>query len=201
MLEYLTNKQFTGDLSLQDADVLAKWASQSKHILEFGSGGSTQIMAQCGANSIISIETEASWIDLTTKRLSQLTTDTQVTFMGYTTEFDREFDLIFVDGLWAHRFEFATNVWKYLKPTGVMIFHDTRRDFDFANAVDVAKVFFNEISQIDVNAPATDSASSNMTVLHKKLPEPYVNWNDTEGKPSWAYGIPDGVDRPLWAYK
>ena len=201
MLEYLKNKQFTGDLSLEDADVLAQYASQSQSILEFGSGGSTQLMAQSSAESITSVETEASWIQLTQERLSQIANARPVEFVGYTTEFNQEFDLIFVDGLWQHRFDFATNVWKYLKPTGVMIFHDTRRDFDFANAVDVAKVFFNEISQIDVNARATNGRSSNMTVLHKKAHEPYVNWNDVEGKPSWAYGIPDGSDHPLWSYK
>ncbi|CAB4125324.1 AdoMet_MTases domain containing protein [uncultured Caudovirales phage] len=201
MLEYLKNKQFTGDLSLEDADVLAQYASQSQSILEFGAGGSTQLMAQSSAESITSVETDANWIQLTQERLSQIPNARPVEFVEYTTQFNKEFDLILVDGVDHLRRDFAIETWKYLRVGGVMLFHDTRRFQDFQNAAWVAQLYFNEISSIDINVRASNGVSSNITVLHKKASEPYINWNDVEGKPSWAYGIPDGSDHPLWSYK
>ena len=158
-------------------------------------------MAQSGAESIISVETDAGWIDLTKQRLNQIDNSTPVEFVAYTTQFDQQFDLILVDGVDHLRREFGIETWKYLRPGGVMLFHDTRRFQDFQNAAWIAQLYFNEITSIDVNAPASNGVSSNITVLHKKEHEPYINWNDVEDKPKWAYGIPDGVDRPLWAYK
>lgn len=200
MLEYLKNKKFTGDLSLQDADVLARYSSQSKSILEFGAGGSTQLLAQSGANFIISVETDNSWIELTKQRLAQIPNACPVEFIEYTTQFQNQFDLILVDGIDYLRREFAIETWKYLNVGGVMLFHDTRRFEDFQNSAWVAQLYFNEISNIDVNVRASDGVSSNITVLHKKQHEPYVNWNYIENKPLWAYGKPDGVDHPLWSY-
>ena len=99
-----------------------------------------------------------------------------------------QFDLIFVDGLWEHRKNFAVRVWPSLSVNGVMIFHDTRRDFDYAIAMESIKDFYLEVQTIEVNARASNDKSSNLTVIHKKNKEPYVNWNDTENKPKWAYG-------------
>ena len=156
-------------------------------------------MAQCGAQTIVSVDTDPNWITVTGQRLTQIDNHTPVQFLAYTTNFSQRFDLIFVDGFWPHREEFATRVWPNLDVGGVMIFHDTRRDFDFANAADVAKKFYNEVSRMDINARATNGKSSNMTVLHKKNHEPYVNWNETEGKPQWSYGTLDN-DHSLWNY-
>jgi predicted O-methyltransferase YrrM len=200
MLEYLKNKKFIGDLSLQDADVLVRYASQSKSVLEFGSGGSTQLLSQSGVDSITSVETDASWIELTKQRLFQISDACPVEFVGYTTQFNKQFDLILVDGVDHLRREFAIETWKYLNVGGVMIFHDTRRFNDFQNAAWVAQLYFNEIRQLDVNATASDGISSNITVIHKKVLEPCVNWNFTENKPFWAYGRPDGTDHPLWVH-
>lgn len=199
MLENLIGLKWIGDLSLEDADVLVQYGKLSKNILEFGCGGSTQILAQCGAQNIISVDTNPDWIAVTAQRLTQLTIHTPVEFLNYTTEFDQPFDLIFVDGVWEHRENFATSVWRNLKIGGVMIFHDTRRDFDFANAADVAKKFYNEISHMDINAHAANGRSSNMTILHKKAIAPYENWNDLESKPQWSYGTLDN-SHPLWEY-
>jgi predicted O-methyltransferase YrrM len=189
------NIKFTGDLSLEDAGVLLDYANQSADILEFGSGGSTQLFSQSTAKTIVSVETDPGWIALTKSRLNLLD-KIPVTFIEYTTKFNQEFDLIFVDGIDYLRREFAIETWKYLRVGGTMIFHDTRRFGDFQNCAWVAQLYFNEISQILVN-----THNSNITVLHKKAHEPYVNWNHTENKPQWAYGIPDGADRELWEYK
>lgn len=198
MLKNLQNIKFIGDLSLEDADLLAGYAQTANSILEFGSGGSTQIFAQFEASTVISVETDINWIQLTQTRLKQI--NKEVKFVSYTTHFDQLFDLIFVDGVDYLRRDFAIETWKYLKDSGVMIFHDTRRFQDFQNAAWVAQLYFNEIKRIDVNAAASNGCSSNITVLHKKAHEPYVNWNLTESKPQWAYGTLN-EDSPLWQYK
>lgn len=200
-LNYIYGIKFIGDLSLQDADILAKYAKQSKSILEFGAGGSTQVMSQCNADSIISVETDLNWATLTNIRLGKLNTNTKVKFVEYTTLFEQQFDLIFVDGVSNLRPDFASNTWKYLKPGGVMIFHDTRVQHEFQNIISVTIEYHNEVEQIDVNAKASNNVASNMTVIHKKECEPYINWNKSEDKPMWAYGGFDQPDQELWEYK
>ena len=200
-LEFLKNKSFIGDLSLQDADIISEYASQSKHILEFGSGGSTQLLAQWSATKIISVETNPHWIQTTKNNLMNIPFATTVEFLDYTTQFNLQFDLIFVDGVEHLRREFAIETWKYLNAGGTMLFHDTRRFLDFQNAAWVAQLYHNEISRIYVNATASDGVSSNITVIHKKPYEDYINWNYSENKPLWAYGISDGLDHPMWSYK
>lgn len=199
MLSTLGKIKFIGDLSLEDADVLAGHAQNSHAILEFGVGGSTQVMAQCGADHMRCVDTDKTWIEITAKRLTQIENATPVMFSSYTTNFAEQYDLILVDGVDHLRREFAINTWQYLKAGGVMLFHDTRRFQDFQNAAWVAQLYFNEISSIDVNARASNGQSSNITVLHKKTLEPYVNWNHTENKPAWAYGSVMDENLPLWS--
>jgi len=199
MLNNLQNIKFIGDLSLQDADLLAHYGKLSKNILEFGSGGSTHIFSQCGAKSILSVETDSYWIEATKLKLTQINNHTPVEFLPYTTNFNSNFDLIFVDGIDNLRREFAIETWKYLTIGGVMIFHDTRRFQDFQNAAWIAQLYFNEISNIKVNCVASDGLNSNITVIYKKQHEPYVNWNQVEGKPQWSYGTLKD-DHELWNY-
>lgn len=198
MLKNLIGIKWIGDLSLEDADVLARYAKSSKNILEFGCGGSTQILSQCSQN-IISVDTDPKWIEVTEHRLTQISRRNSVKFLSYTTEFDQQFDLILVDGVDNLRRQFAIETWQYLKEGGVMLFHDTRRFQDFQNAAWIAQLHHNEISQIDINARASNDKSSNITVIHKKIYEPYVNWNHIEGKPQWSYGNLDS-SHPLWTY-
>lgn len=202
VLTYLKNKKFIGDVSLQDADVLCQYASKSKRILEFGSGGSTQLLMQSGSESVTSVETDPFWISITKKRIEQIQSQTSLTFSDYTTEFnDQKFDMIFVDGVDHLRRQFAVETWKYLEPNGVMLFHDTRRARDFENASSVAQLYHNEIYRIDVNQPASNGLSSNITVLHKKPLENYVDWTTVEGKSAWAYGNCKDECMPLWEYE
>lgn len=186
--------KFIGDLSIQDAKVLVKLGSQAKHILEFGAGGSTQIFAQCKPKTLISVETDLHWVQLTEKRIKKLSDITEPLFINYGRHPQQPFDLIFVDGVDNLRKEFAIDTWNLLTVGGVMVFHDTRRFIDFANAAWIAQLHFNEISKIEVNVD-----DSNMTVIYKKQYQPYENWNYTEGKPLWAYGgVPDTEDKELW---
>ena len=76
-----------------------------------------------------------------------------------------------------------------------MIFHDTRRFEYFKEVAWIMQLHFGEISRVEINKD-----ESNMTVICKRIePLPYENWNETEGKPEWAYGA---VERPegegLW---
>lgn len=196
-MKYSSGLKWVGDLSLEDADVLSRYAMQSPHILEFGCGGSTQIFSQCGCYKIVSVETNTDWVKQTLTNLQKIDKHSPVEFLPYTTHFNNSFQLIFVDGIDHLRREFAINTWKYLDLGGVMIFHDTRRFQDFQNAAWVSQLYFNEIVKIDVNQPASNNKSSNLTVLHKKQHEPYVNWNFTEDKPQWAYGSLN-YDKDLW---
>jgi hypothetical protein len=187
---------FIGDLSLSDADILYNFGIKSNAILEFGSGGSTQIFAQCLPNKLFSVETDQHWIDLTKKRIGQLKNKTAPVFCNYDRWPLDKFNLIFVDGVDYLRRDFAIKIWNQLAVDGVMIFHDTRRFQDFQNAAWVAQLYHNEIDRIDIN-----SNDSNMTVIYKKIYTPYVDWNLTEGKPKWAYGnVPNTEDMPLWDY-
>lgn len=180
--------KFIGDLSLEDADVLSMYGKRAKRILEFGCGGSTQIFSQCKPDRLVSIETSPEWIEVTKRRVSKLE-GVEVDFRPYDYIPKTEtFDLIFVDGIDQLRRDFAVGTWGLLAVGGVMLFHDTRRFQDFQNAAWVAQVYFNELSFMNVNAKAKNNKSSNITVLAKKEPEPYINWNYSEGKPLHAYG-------------
>lgn len=186
--------RWVGDLSRQDAAILEMFAYQNS-VLEFGCGGSTLIFAQSGAIKVVSIETDKTWIDLTKERLEVLDETCPVLFVDYDEPWTGLYDVVFVDGIDKHRRDFAIRSWQFLKPNGTMIFHDTRRFADFQNAMWVAQLYYQEVWYIRVNFK-----NSNMTLIQKRSRKlEYENWNETEGKPKWAYGIPDGVGRTqLW---
>jgi spermidine synthase len=205
-LYYLGHYKFVGDLSLQDADVLAKYAEQSKSILEFGSGGSTQIFAQTKPEYMVSIETDEQWVKLTEQKLAMIEEKTDPIFCHFGNWMDyvgnKRFDLIFVDGVDKFRLDFAVQIWNFLNPNGVMIFHDTLRQPDFTNVCNTAIKYFTEVKRIEFNEHASNGVVSNMSVIHKKNKEEYTNWNHTENKPLWTYGaepMPEGAK--LWSQK
>jgi predicted O-methyltransferase YrrM len=202
-MKNLVGLKFIGDLSLEDADILVKYGKLSRSILEFGVGGSTQILSQCRPDKLITVDTDSNWIDLTKSRLDQIQDRSECVFYMYN-EYpnmiaDQMFDMIFVDGITHLRRDFAINTWKNLSVGGVMVFHDTRRPGDFKNAALVAQQYSNEVSLIEVNAAAENGMSSNITVIHKKAYQPYVNWNFVEGKPGWLYDSKN-KDQPLWQF-
>lgn len=176
--------EFIGDLSKQDANVLQHFGSRALRILEFGAGGSTQIFAQCQPKVLITVETAQEWVEKTKKNIERYQPCTDPVFVQYGSHPRQEYDLIFVDGVWDFRLDFAKSTWPLLATDGVMIFHDTRRWFDAHNVFDVAKVFWDEIDQINLNY-----VDSNCAVVKKCKKVEYVNWNYSEGKPLWAYGI------------
>lgn len=205
--ELLKNKKWVGDLSLADAETLVRFGQQSKRILEFGVGGSTQILSQCMPDVQISLDTSLDWIGITQTKMKQITNRSEVAFYDYS-NLDtiiasqlEPFDMIFVDGVDNLRFEFAMKTWSLLKVGGVMVFHDTRRVNDVANVLNTALNHFAEVKGIDLNIADSLGKTSNMSVIYKKIAEPYENWNLTEGKPMTAYhGHMTQPDDPLWEY-
>lgn len=192
MLKHLGKIKFLGDLSLEDGDVLARYAKQSNKILEFGCGGSTHIFSQSGASLVVSVDTSSDWINRTKLRLIDLPNKTVPYFWDYDGFFSQGmgifYDLIFVDGVDNLRRDFAIRTWDLLSPDGVMIFHDTRRFVDAQNAAWIYQLHSNSIKLIEVNCPGSNGISSNITVIHKKPHEGYVNWHEVEKKPEWGYG-------------
>jgi predicted O-methyltransferase YrrM len=183
--------KYIGDLSKQDAALLARYASNAKAVLEFGAGGSTQIIAQSlpdGA-SFVSLDTDPRWIATTRENLRRLGVDDRCQLRSYEewTPGAGRFDLIFDDGAGRLRRDFALRSFPLLKIGGALLFHDTRRLPDVRNVLATVETFFEEIEHVHLNA-RVDGASSNITVVRKKTREAYVNWNVAEGRPPWAYG-------------
>lgn len=176
--------KFIGDLSSQDAFVLETNARFSKNILEFGAGGSTQIFSQCCPETLVSVETSSHWIDITNRRIEQLTIPYTVpTWASYGSHPIRKYDLIFVDGIDDKRLDFALTTWNLLSISGVMLFHDTRREHDMRNLFATASANFREITSITLN-----SNNSNISIIHKGEQLSYINWQQAEGLPMWRYG-------------
>jgi hypothetical protein len=198
-------KKFIGDLSRADAELLEQYAVRARSVLEFGVGGSTHIIAQsirAGA-VFVSVDTDRSWIDVTEERLRRLGVAERCRFldyegwMGAATAASPRFDLIFDDGVDAHRRAFALEAWPLLEPGGFMIFHDTRRFADFVNVAWVAQSYFEEVEDVYFNQ-RVGLVSSNMSVIRKKAREPYVDWRGVEGKEPWMYGGLGPVPDSFW---
>jgi len=191
-MKYLKNFKFIGDVSMEDADILAFYARNSDAILEFGMGGSTQILAQAKPEGafLYSVDNFQKYRDRAMAFVNELGCADNVK-AGLYSDLDlgtQQFDMVFNDGMGQDRPVFAQQAWNNLKTGGVLLTHDTRHAVDFAPVLEFIKNNHNSISCVDINAIASNGCSSNITVIHKKEHEPYVNWNYTEGKPMWAYG-------------
>lgn len=179
--------KYIGDLSKQDVNVLVEYSSKANDILEFGVGGSTQVMAQASKGSMTSIDTAKEWIDLTKDNLNLLSINKNVKFEIYKDWKQRkdknQYDLIFNDGISNLRRDFMEASWNLLKVGGYMIFHDTRVDVHKDSIIDLYIKKWSGIDSILVN-----TNDSNMTVIKKKSHTPYVNWNKEEGREAWMRG-------------
>lgn len=184
--------KYVGDLSSQDAAVLARYARSARSALEFGVGGSTQIIAQALPEGafFLSLDTDPAWIATTRENLRRLGVDHRCQLMHYEDwpPDAAQFDLVFDDGVGSLRRDFALRSFPLLAVGGAMLFHDTRRQQDVRNVMALVEIFFEEIEHVHLNERA-DGATSNITVVRKKTCEPYVDWNAAEGRPAWAYGL------------
>ena len=177
---------YVGDLSKADAKILKDLAEKSERILEFGVGGSTQILAAYGKGKapIVTVETSLEWIGWTKNNLNLLGITREVLFADYYTFLPmEEYDLIFDDGADEFRLPFAYKTWPQLKEGGYMLFHDTRRGRDVQNIADFIVKFSPEIESVFINKD-----HSNITVIKKKKAEFYENWNVVEGREPWGSG-------------
>lgn len=217
MLKHLNGIKWVGDLSLQDADLLAMYGRKATRVLEHGCGGSTMILAQT-APSVVSYENVPKWKDVTEQRLANLNLfnstilapDTLDSF--YSMVKDYTFNLAFVDGTARDRFAFAQKFWNNISDGGYVLFHDTRRDVSTnrtnrkmyrtdLTAVEILKLFPHEVGEVVFNARASDGVKSNITVIRKEKQPVYTDWQELENKPKWAYGS-DLTDLNLfWEYE
>lgn len=189
--------RFIGDLSKEDAELLFHLSMKHFNILEFGAGGSTQIFAQGLPQNLWSVETDPEWIGKTKANLALLPKKTDPVFLPFGEFPKRQVDLIFVDGVWAMRLNFALSAWPLLAPDGIMVFHDTRRWFDAQNVFSVCNRYSNEVQTVDMNLWDT-----NCSIVRKRMrTAEYVNWNESEGKPKWAYGAEENPTGKLWEQK
>ena len=188
-------KKFIGDLSRADAELLESYAQTATTVLEFGVGGSTQIIAQAIPDHALfwSLETDPAWISTTFDKLCKLRVEHKCQFHRYDEWMAEEaeassFDLIFDDGIADLRCKFAMRAFPLLTAGGALLFHDTRRIDDVRNVLDLIEVYFDEIENVAFNE-RVNGVSSNITAVRKKAKEPYVDWNVDEQRPSWATGI------------
>lgn len=171
---------YIGDLSRADALLLAHYASTAMRIVEFGAGGSTQILAQAAVPeaTIVSLDTNLQWIERTRLLCAKLSITREICYYPYSTwqpQMTGPIDLAFVDGHSQYRLEFARQVWKVLQVGGILLFHDTRRLRDVHNVTRLI-----EENHCEVGTVLFNHQSSNITVVHKKVAEPYVNWHKVE---------------------
>lgn len=179
---------FIGDLSAKDAELLTTFSSTSESILEFGCGGSTQIFAQSSPGKILSIDTSPAWIESTREKLKLLGVENKVTFTSYewrdiATTYDFIFDDGEDDGTGNMRLAFAIAAWPLLRVGGTFALHDTRHHHIARILGVLVDKHFMEIHGVAINIDG-----SNLSLIRKKWPEPYVNWNHAEGREPWMYG-------------
>lgn len=193
-------KKFIGDLSKEDAALLEQYASKSQSILEFGVGGSTQVIAQSipSGASFISLDTHDGWIETTQKNLQRLGVESRCQILRYENWPSGQFDFIFNDGQESFRREFGLRSFPMLKVGGVILFHDTRRLSYLQNVLALVEQFFEEIEHVHLNERVA-GVSSNITVVRKKAKEPYVSWNAVEGKVAWQVGY-GPVPESFWPH-
>jgi predicted O-methyltransferase YrrM len=188
---------YIGDISKQDAALLRRLTAQlhglmgtPPRILEFGMGASTQVIAHYSDAEFTSVETEPSWRERTVANLELLGIDRPVKlelYKGFMETIclkeDNHYDLIFDDGVDGYRLEFARKTWRLLKEGGLLLFHDTRRTSDIKNVCELVAEQSAYISSVSIN-----EADSNITVIRKRRPVFYENWNETEGRAPWQSG-------------
>lgn len=177
---------YIGDISKNDFLVLKEAAMKYTNILEFGVGASTQVILNYTSGRFVSIDTSQEWIDLTRKNLEYLNINKPLDMLLYN-EFkpspDEKYDFVFNDGVDNMRSTFGLFIFPYIQVGGVLAYHDTRRNGDMMNVVELIKKYYNEIDLVEMN-----KNSSNITLIRKKQYQPYEEWNIAEEKISLAKG-------------
>ena len=183
---------YVGVISREDAELLKSLAENAERILEFGCGASTQIFAAYGKGTVDSVETGWNWIEKTKRNIARLGLPPKVRFHEYASFRPERYDLIFDDGADELRLAFAALTFPHLDVGGIMAFHDTRRTkphgesrtSDVQNVCSILEWHSTEIDSVTMNAN-----NSNTTLIRKRAPLPYVNWQVTEGRTDAQMGL------------
>ena len=183
---------YIGDISKNDAKVLAQLAANCRDILEFGVGASTQVLSHYRhlGGRMISVETDPQWVEKTRRNLDRVKVP-HPQFVFYT-DLDNhlnhgaKFDLIFDDGVDGLRGEFSKRTWPFLNVGGIFAFHDTRRTGDVLNVCALLAAVSAEVSVVEFNLD-----HSNITTIVKKQAEHYEDWNVLEQREPWKQGWGD----------
>jgi len=85
------------------------------------------------------------------------------------------YDFIFVDGVASLRYSFAMQTWDLLDVGGIMMFHDSKRQWTANFISKMIEHYYDEISNISISY-----LDSNMVTIKKCSKRPYYNWNDIE---------------------
>ena len=192
--------RYIGDLSREDAQLLARHAAGARRILEFGAGGSTQVLAQSAPEGaeIVTVETKPAWVARTRDNLRRLGIAREIRFVpyrGFWRQVKGPFELVLDDGADRLRTDFAERAWPLLAVGGALLFHDTRRPRDARTALRHVERVFLEVTSVHLNPEG-----SNLTVVRKQAPQAYVDWNLAEGRARWEYGHADPPP-DLWGDK
>ncbi len=184
-----------GDLSRADTVVLTQLC-RNKHVIEYGVGGSTVLLAQV-AKSVLSYETKPVWAERAREQLAEVSNKTCEPIIhiigekhdGSSVEgIGRQCDVLFSDGWAAMRGAFVVEFWPYIRDCAIT--HDTRATY----AANVVKHFFNSFLPTDKSVniwghPYSASLrtiewnymESNMCVLFKRNCELlWEDWKKTE---------------------
>lgn len=112
---------------------------------------------------MISVDTSLEWIERTRSNLALLGITATVDFRAFGSILnDRQYDLVFVDGVDELRLPFAIFSWSALVPGGHLMFHDTHRDFLYVTNL-------ASMSMSDVESLAINCNQSNISVVKKRL--------------------------------
>ena len=192
--------RYIGDISREDAQLLSRYATGARRMLEFGAGASTQVLAQSAPEGaeIVTVETDSGWIGRTRRNLQLLGVTREVKFVpyrGFWRALRGPFDFIFDDGIDRRRGEFSEHAWPLLAIGGALLFHDTRRAADARVALRQVERVFLEVASVHLNAEG-----SNITVVRKQAPLTYVDWNVVERRARWEYGH-EAPPPELWGDK
>lgn len=182
---------FVGDISHADADVLAQHARTSHCILEFGVGGSTQVIAQSLPHNglFTSLDTDHSWIERTRSNLVSLGIEDRVLLVLTSDDGDwnkivtESPDLVFVDGLRKLREAFFMWAFSKLKVSGKILVHDTRRRGDIEYLFRCCLANWTEIKSLELN-----TQNSNISVVTKRQHLGLASWHESEYRAPWESG-------------
>ncbi len=181
---------FIGDLSDQDVAVLGRAALTATWLLEFGCGGSTQVLANYSRPQtyFFSVDTEQAWIDRTRENCRRLGIRRQfgVNYLLWDATQPppiprRAFDLIFIDGLRDLRLPFARAAWGNLADGGTLYWHDCRREKDLR---EIGMFVQEHVAAVQSLQVAVEE--SNLAAITKRTYLPLQDWH--QGKELWELG-------------